>query len=222
MDGSPPDGYSHGRMIAEQAATLDAPGGIALDARVAVPAGARAGVVVCHPHPLYGGDMDSGVVVRVAEACARHGVATLRFNFRGVGASTGSHDDGRGEQEDVLAALADLRRRLPPGARVALAGYSFGAAVATAVASGAALSGLALIAPPLRLAALRPPAGVSGPVLIVVGAEDQYCPPDALEPTREALPQATITVIEGADHFFFGSLDALAEAVGDWAAAVAA
>jgi alpha/beta superfamily hydrolase len=209
-------------MIAEHPAILDVGQGVSLDARVAIPRGARAGVVVCHPHPLYGGDMDSGVVIRAMEACAGRGLATLRFNFRGVGASTGKHDDGRGEQEDVRAALAELRRRLPPKAHLGLAGYSFGAAVAAAVAEQSGLTGLALIAPPLRLASLRPPASVTGPVLIVVGAEDQYCPPAALEPIRDALPRAVITVIDGADHFFLGSLDALGEAMGRWAAEVAA
>jgi alpha/beta superfamily hydrolase len=105
---------------------------------------------------------------------------------------------------------------------VALAGYSFGAAVAAAVAVETSVSGLALIAPPLRLRSLAPPKAVSGPILVVVGAEDQYCPAAALEPIRETVPQATITVIEGADHFFFGSLEPLAEAIGDWAAAITA
>jgi alpha/beta superfamily hydrolase len=165
--------------------------------------------------------MDSGVVTAAAEACAGRGLATLRFNFRGVGASTGKHDDGRGEQDDVRAAAAEVRRRLPAGAPVALVGYSFGAAVAAAVAERTPIAGLALIAPPLRLASFQPPAAVTGPILVVVGAEDQYCPPAALETIRDTLPQATITVLEGADHFFFGALDQLAEAVGGWAAAVA-
>jgi alpha/beta superfamily hydrolase len=209
-------------MISEQPVTVAVGADAALDARVAVPPGAKAGVVICHPHPLYGGDMDSGVVTGAAEACARRNVATLRFNFRGVGASTGKHDDGRGEQDDVRAAVAEIRRRLPAGAPVALAGYSFGAAVAAAVAERTPVAGLVLIAPPLRLTSLRPPGAVTGPILIAVGAEDQYCPPAALETIRDAIPEATITVLEGADHFFFGALDALAEAVGGWAAAVAA
>jgi len=166
--------------------------------------------------------MDSGVVTSATEACARRNLATLRFNFRGVGASTGKHDDGRGEQDDVRAALAELRRRLPAGAAVALGGYSFGAAVAAGVAERTPLAGLLLVAPPLRLTSLQPPAAVTGPILIVVGAEDQYCPEAALEPIRDAMPHATITVLDGADHFFFGSLQPLAEAVGGWAAAVAA
>ena len=194
--------------------------GVILDGRLAVPSAARAGVVVCHPHPLYGGDMDSGVVVAAVEAAARRNLATLRFNFRGVGASTGQHDEGRGEQEDVGAALAEMRRRLPAGAAVGLAGYSFGAVVATSVARKTAVAGLALIAPPLRLTSLPSPAAVSGPVVVIVGAEDQYCPPAALVDLREAMPQATVSVLEGADHFFFGSLDALAEVLDGWAAAI--
>jgi len=206
-------------MISEQPITIDVGAGVVLDARLAVPEGARAGVVICHPHPLYGGDMDSGVVIAAAEACARRNIATLRFNFRGVGASTGQHDDGRGEQEDARAALSDMRRRLP-GVAVALAGYSFGAVIATTVAQKTGVAGLALIAPPLRITALPAPAAVLGPVAVIVGAEDQYCPPAALESLREALPQATVTVLEGADHFFFGSLDALAEVVDGWATAI--
>ena len=204
--------------LAEQAATVDVPGSGTLQARVSVPDGARAGVVVCHPHPLYGGDMDSGLVLRAVEACAGLQLATLRFNFRGVGASGGAHDGGRGEQDDARAALAELARRLPAGSAVALAGYSFGAAIAAAVAQDTPLGGLALIAPPLRVMPLASAPAVRGPVLIVVGADDQYCPPSALEPLRAALPAATVTVIEGADHFFFGALDALAAAVGGWAA----
>jgi alpha/beta superfamily hydrolase len=166
--------------------------------------------------------MDSGVVIRVTEACAGQKLATLRFNFRGVGDSTGKHDDGGGEQDDVRAALAELRKRLPAKAPLGLVGYSFGAAVAAAVAERTAVEGLALIAPPVRLASLPPAVSVTGPILIIVGAEDQYCPAAALEPLRDALPQAVITVIDGADHFFFGSLDAVAETIGGWAAAVAA
>src|SRR5256885_12276664 len=94
-------------MIAERPTTVRA-GAETLEAGLAVPSGARLGVVVSHPHPLYGGDMDSPVVARMVEACTSRGLATLRFNFRGVGASTGRHGDGRGEQDDVRASLAHL------------------------------------------------------------------------------------------------------------------
>jgi alpha/beta superfamily hydrolase len=165
--------------------------------------------------------MESPVVVTARDACARQGLATLRFDFRGVGASTGRHDDGRGEQDDVRAALAELRRQVGHHAAIALAGYSFGAAMAAAVVKETEVAGLALIAPPLRLSALAPPAAVHGSLLVVVGDEDQYCPAAALEALRDSIPGATVAVIEGADHFFFGSLDAVAHAVAGWAATVA-
>jgi len=208
-------------MISERPTTVRA-GAETLEARLTVPPGASLGVVISHPHPLYGGDMDSPVVARMVEACAGRGLATLRFNFRGVGASTGRHDEGRGEQADVRASLDHLRQSLGGEARVALAGYSFGAAIAAAVAATAPVAGLALVAPPLRVAEVPLPANVTGPLLVVAGAEDQYCPASALETMRAGLPAATVIVIEGADHFFFGSLTPLGDAVGAWADALLA
>jgi alpha/beta superfamily hydrolase len=208
-------------MIAERSTTVRA-GAETLEARLAVPPGARVGVVVTHPHPLYGGDMDNPVVERIVEVCAARGLATLRFNFRGVGASSGRHEGGQAEQDDIRASLAVLEETLGGGASLALAGYSFGAAVAAAVAITSPVTGLALVAPPLRITDVQLPTEIAGPVLIVVGAEDQYCPPAALEIMHAQLPSATVVVIEGADHFFFGSLAALGDAVGSWADAVLA
>jgi uncharacterized protein len=208
-------------MIPEGMTTVRS-GAETLEARVATPPGARVGVVISHPHPLYGGDMDNPVIDRVVEVCTARGLATLRFNFRGVGASSGRHDDGRGEQEDVRASLAHLQDVVGPSARVALAGYSFGAAMVAAVATSSPVAGLALIAPPMRVAELRPPTGVTGPIVVVAGAEDQYCPASALEALRAMMPDATVVVIEGADHFFFGSLMPLGDAVGAWADTLAA
>src|SRR3989442_4262260 len=88
-------------MIPEQPATLAVAPDVALESRLAVPPGAPAGVVICHPHPLYGGDMDNPVVVRVQEVCADLDLATLRFNFRGVGGSGGSHRGGVGGLGDA-------------------------------------------------------------------------------------------------------------------------
>jgi uncharacterized protein len=206
-------------MIAEQAIVVRA-GPETLEARLGLPDRARLGVVICHPHPLYGGDMDSPIVLSMVETCAARGLATLRFNFRGVGASTGRHEDGIGELEDVHAALGLLGERLGDPARVAVAGYSFGAAMAAAVAGRTRVAGLGLVAPPLRVAALRLPALSGGPVLVVVGAEDQYCPAAALAELGENLPTAKIVVIDGADHFFFGTLGPLGDAVGAWADAL--
>src|SRR5207237_363306 len=166
--------FGHADVLLEEGPEGTAPA----EARLGGPAAARLGVVVRHPHPLYGGDMDSPVVARIVESCAGRGLATLRFNFRGVGASTGRHDEGRGEQDDVRASLARLQDALGSDGRVALAGYSFGAAVAAAVAATAPVAGLALVAPPLRVTDVHLPVGVDGPVLVVAGAEDQYCPAD--------------------------------------------
>jgi uncharacterized protein len=208
-------------MIAERPTTVRA-GAETLEARLAVPPGARVGVVISHPHPLYGGDMDNPVIDRIVEVCTDRGLATLRFNFRGVGASTGRHDEGRGERDDVRASLAHLETVLGAGARLALAGYSFGAAIAGAVAATVPVAGLALVAPPMRVADLDLPRGVGGPIVIVAGAEDQYCPAPALETLRTMLPEATVIVIEGADHFFFGSLVPLGDALSGWADALLA
>jgi len=203
--------------------TISGGPGPALQAALAVPAGARRAVAVCHPHPLYGGDMDSPIVTVAVQACAQAGLATLRFNFRGVGGSAGAWDEGRGEQDDVRAALAHLRGHLPADGRVALAGYSFGASMAAAVASrGERLAGLALIAPPLAMRQWQPPLSfrIDGPILLVAGSADDYCPPSALAALGQALPKATVVVIDGADHFFFTEPVRLARALEGWAAAI--
>src|SRR2546428_12194195 len=113
-------------MISERPATVAVARDIVLEGRLAVPAGARAGVVICHPHPLYGGDMDNPVVVRVQQVCAELGLATLRFNFRGVGGSSGTHGGGVGEQDDARAALDALARAAGTGP-LAVRGHSVGA-----------------------------------------------------------------------------------------------
>jgi alpha/beta superfamily hydrolase len=163
--------------------------------------------------------MDNPVVIRVAEVCAEQGLATLRFNFRGVGASTGSHDAGAGETRDVEAALDSLTRSLDAGAAVVLAGYSFGAGIAARVAAGGRpLAGLGLVAPALAFTPL--PEGLAQfarPLLVVAGTQDEYCPKAALDGLPSTLPQARIRIVDGANHFFFGKLFPLGEAVADWA-----
>jgi len=211
-------------MIPERTVTIAVAPGLTLEAALALPADATVGAVLCHPHPLYGGDMHNPVVVRAAEVCAEAGLATLRFNFRGVGASSGVWDEGHGEQDDVRAALARLGALLVAPARVALVGYSFGAAMAAAVAAtGAALGGLALLAPPLALRGLdgfAPPTALAGPLLLLAGSDDEYCPRERLERLGATLPGAEVRVIEGANHFFFGRLFPLGDALGTWAARV--
>jgi alpha/beta superfamily hydrolase len=213
-------------MIAEQPISLVVDAGVTLEAKVHRPPAATRGVVVSHPHPLYGGDMDNPVVVEIVSACAAEGLATLRFNFRGVGRSTGSHDNGHGEQDDVLTALDDLAGLLGHDRHVAAAGYSFGAMVTAAVAAkGAHLVGLALIAPALGRAGRRRLDGlsaVSTPVIVIAGEQDDACPPDVLADVGRDVPAAVIRVIKGADHFFRDGREALGEAVRAWARELAA
>ena len=172
----------------ETPVALDVRGGLRLEALLALPEGPKAGLVVCHPHPLYGGDMDNPVVVRVAEVAQGVGMATLRFNFRGVGASGGVHAGGEGEQDDVAASFAALAGRLPA---------------------------LALLAPPLRMYDMDFLGHAPSHTLLVSGSRDQYCPAEELE--RLGLRLGTgVEIIEGAEHFFFGKLFPLSEVVERW------
>jgi len=202
----------------EQSLTIDGGTGPRLEGRLSVGPGARAGLVVCHPHPLYGGDMDNPVVVRAVDVAAEAGIATLRFNFRGVGTSEGSHGGGAGEQDDVRTALAALRAHLPGDGPLGLAGYSFGAGVSSRVAlGGSGLAALALIGPPLGMFDFGDLGGLSLDLLLLAGTRDQYCPADAFARLAARLPRARAVSIEGADHFFFGKLFPLGEAVRSWA-----
>jgi alpha/beta superfamily hydrolase len=194
--------------------------GLKLEGRLTAGRGARAGLAVCHPHPLYGGDMDNPVVVRAAEVAREAGLATLRFNFRGVGASEGSHDSGAGEQDDARAALAALRAQLGPDAPLGLAGYSFGAWVSARVATAErGLAALCLIAPPLSRFDFAEAASSSLDVLLVAGTRDPYCPAAELARLagRFGSGQQAVT-IDGADHFFAGTIRPLGEAIRSWAA----
>jgi alpha/beta superfamily hydrolase len=204
-------------MIPEQPVGLTVGADLSLEARLALPASPTAGVVICHPHPLYGGDMENPVVVRVQEVCAGLGLATLRFNFRGVGASGGVHGGGVGEQEDAAAALDTLAKAIGGGA-LAIAGYSFGARIAALVGGrDGRIGGVALIAPPLAMYDFGFLEDTRVPTLVVAGTRDQYCPPDDFARFTAGRPWVTATAIEGADHFFFGKLFPLGEAVAEWA-----
>ena len=197
---------------------------VTLDGRVAVPPEATAGVVVCHPHPQYGGSMENDLVVALVTALRRAGLATLRFDFRGVGASGGTHDNGRGEVDDVRAATATLRARLDVP-RVSLVGYSFGSVMALRAGCDdpEGTAGIVAIGPPVRMLGLDFLAGCRVPLAFVTGDRDQFCPLATLAAGRECFaPASTLTLIPGADHFFGGHLDALAAWVVDLVRANAA
>jgi uncharacterized protein len=169
--------------------------------------------VVCHPHPLYGGTMDNKVVYTVARALQSVGIATLRFNFRGVGASEGAYDEGRGETQDA-AAVADYGAARWPGKRLVLAGFSFGSYVALRLAGERQPAYLVTVAPPVSLfdlAALPPP---RCPWLIVQGGADEMVEPAGVFAWAERLnPQPGLVVMPGVGHFFHGHLSELRDAV---------
>ena len=177
--------------------------------------GRGAGVaVICHPHPQYGGDMHNPVVLALADGLQHAGCTTLRFNFRGVGRSTGHYGGGRGEQDDARAALEYLTAHTG-AVHTIVAGYSFGAAVALAVGAAAApVDALVAVAPPLAMSGLDGLGACTASKLFLVGDADQFCPVAALETALRRVPPPTqIRVLRGADHFLFGYEAEIAAAV---------
>jgi len=182
--------------------------------------GATHTALVCHPHPLFGGTLHNKVVFRAMKTLNGFGFPVLRFNFRGAGLSAGSHDQGRGEVEDVRAALDWLDREfhLP----IVFAGFSFGAWV-----------GLRAACPDTRVAALislGTPVNVEGnaydygflrdcakPKLFVSGGRDEFGPPGEVERIVAAAAEPKRLVrVPDADHFFEDQLPALERAIDDW------
>ena len=178
-------------------------GDLELEGRIAVPDGTQRGAVVCHPHPQYGGDMDNSVVRAVTEALSQCGVATLRFNFRGVGDSDGGYGGGVGEIDDARAAVDALRGRVPA---ITLAGYSFGAMVALLAGHDRAdVERLFAIALPATMFDATPIEQSNKPKLFLLGDRDQYCPYPAMEALVARLAgENSLVRIAGADHFLSG------------------
>jgi alpha/beta superfamily hydrolase len=195
--------------VAESIA-LEAADGVRLEAEHEAPidgSPARAGMVLCHPHPQFGGTMRSLVISALFDALPRAGVHCLRFNFRGVERSGGDYTSGDAERLDALAAIAELVPRLPNGVPLVLAGWSFGADIALSCPDPA-IAGWLLIACPLRFA--RGPALVTAdprPKYVVLAQHDEYR--DAEEVAREVAGwhNAQSHVVGGASHFFVGRTD---------------
>jgi alpha/beta superfamily hydrolase len=175
--------------------------------------------IVCHPHPLFGGTMHNKVVFRIARVFQEAGFAVLRFNFRGTGRSEGAHDAGLGEQDDLCAAITFIEQKYE-GAEIWLAGFSFGSAVMLrAACSDRRIRALLAAGAPVSKYDFSHLVHCDRPKLFVQGALDEYGPPAELARFVDRLDEPkTLKIIDGADHFFEGHLDELAQAVADFIA----
>jgi alpha/beta superfamily hydrolase len=203
--------------------TVAGPAG-AIEAMIERPPGARPDIVAvcCHPHPLYGGTMQNKVVHTLARACQDQRVTSVRFNFRGVGASAGAHDDGVGESEDA-AVVADRALRETGASRLWSLGFSFGGFVAYRLATLRRAAALVTVAPPVQRFDFTKLPVPECPWYVAQGDRDDLVDHErVLAWTRTLVPAPDVRVLAGAEHFFHGRLTELRSLVGAWLAARAA
>jgi alpha/beta superfamily hydrolase len=204
--------------LEERAVVIALGGGtLALEGIYLAGAGPDAGgAVIAAPHPLYGGSRESPVVNEIAYACQRAGLASLCFNWRGVGASAGE-PSGEAADADADYAAAALHLEETVSGPLVAAGYSFGAAAALRVgAQHPRVRRLLLVSPPPSLLVAAALEGFRGAVLMLTGEHDAIAPARTLEDLAASLPRATLRVVADADHFFMAGLGEIARAVGDW------
>lgn len=185
-----------------------------LEAALRLAASPRATAVIAHPHPLYGGTMHNPVVFHVDRELNRAGLTTLRFNFRGAGASEGAHDDGRGEILDVGAAATWLKGLSPERPQV-LVGYSFGSRCVIGHAlDEPAIAAVVAIGLPVRLWSHDDLVGLARPFAVVQGSEDEFGAPEEVRAVLDRMaPQGRLHVVSGAPHTFPGRAGEVASAV---------
>jgi uncharacterized protein len=173
--------------------------------------------LVCHPHPLFGGTMHNKVVFQTAKALHSRGFPVLRFNFRGAGQSVGEHDKGRGEAEDVRAAIDYLAQEFP-GLPIVLAGFSFGSVVGLRVGcTDSRVQELIGLGIPVNDSDLSFLNNCAKSKLIIQGGNDQYGAKDRVEQLFQEIPEPKkLVFIPDADHFFTGKLDQVAATISDW------
>jgi len=199
-----PDGGR--RLIAGAAGDIE----LIVDLPAAAP---RAVAVCCHPHPLFGGTLTNKVIHTVARSFTTQGAAAVRFNFRGVGASQGAHDDGIGETDDLVT-VAEWARSRWPDLPLWLGGFSFGSYVALRGAARLAPALLVTVAPPVGRWDFSSIAAPTCPWLVVQGSEDELVPAAGVVAWAQALqPAVRIAMLDGATHFFHGRLHELQDAV---------
>ena len=165
----------------------------------------RGGVILCHPHPQYGGDMDHPVIATCAEVAFQEGLSALRFNFRGVGESQGSYGEGIAERQDVKAAGDYFYSRLKGDhLPLILVGYSFGVWAGFPIAiEDERFEGMVAVAPPLEIYDFSFLKGCKKKKLFIAGNKDLFCPLALLEKWYQELDEPkSLAVIPGADHFF--------------------
>jgi len=201
----------------------------AIEVSASLPDRARAVAVIAHPHPLFGGTMDNKVVTTLAKAFTDAGMATYRFNFRGVGETAGAHDGGRGEADDMLRVI-EHARAAAGAAPLYLAGFSFGGAVATRASERVDFAQLVLVAPGFRRIAehgmgeppdpqdpnLGSPGRHTGANTVIVHGDL-----DETVPLADSIAWATprevpVVVVPGGEHFFHRKLHVLREIVARW------
>lgn len=195
--------------------SIDGPAG-RLQLLQELPAGEpRALAVICHPHPLHGGTLNNKIVHQLARSFSQLGAVSVRFNFRGVGDSDGSFDEGRGELDDLFAVTAWAGRRWP-GLPLWLAGFSFGGFIAIRAAAELQPQRLVTVAPAVNY---FPDANPEVPVsdwLLIQGRDDEVVPAQAVTAFVDRLDVSPdLVLVEGAGHFFHGRLNDLKQLVLD-------
>lgn len=189
-----------------------------LEAILKEPSGERRGVaLVCHPHPLGGGTMHNKVVFRAAAGLLDAGLTTLKFNFRGVGDSTGEHDEINGGVEDVRDALDYLTSEYP-GEDLTLAGFSFGSRTGMQVGtSNERVARLISIGTPVeKYRDYEFLTSVEKPILFIHGDKDEFCSVESLRSITDQIPHADVVIFENCGHFFDEHLNQLRETIREW------
>ena len=204
----------------QRSVTIPVPGSLLALEGIYVPGrgGAPGGAVIAPPHPLYGGSMHSPVVDEVAYACRAAGLATLAFNWRGVGASAGEVSGESADADDDYAAALEHLQETVPGPLIA-AGYSFGSAAAVRTAQRhPRVRRLVLVAPPPALVDTALLHAFGGPALLITGTEDAFAPHADLAAWTENDPDLQLEIVPDADHFFATGLPSISRTLRSWLA----
>ena len=202
----------------------------AIEVASAAPESPRKVAVIAHPHPLYGGTMDNKVITTLSRAFVEAGAATVRFNFRGVGGTEGTHDEGRGECDDMLRVIEHARAEFA-ALPLLLAGFSFGGAVAVRASARVDFAQLVLVAPGFRRITGQGMGAAPDPNDPNLGAPGQHTHAntvvvhgdlDETVPLADSIAWATprevpVVVVPGGEHFFHRKLHVLREIVSHWA-----